>query len=274
MSGLLSFFNPDASQQQQQQQLQQPAPQGQHAPAIPAIPSGTPSSVQVHSQQQQQQAPAALVSQATPNADLDPFAAIFAPQQQSVDPATGQPIAQANPETPAQLFANDDPEKLKKIVEGLQFAPVVTPELQAKLQAGDPEAITSLVNHATRQAYLQLTTMMKKVTEHGVNFSQDQIQKKLPSMYKELVGQQAFADDPLLSHKAVAPVVQEVYKNFATKYPNATPAQLQQATRDYFNTFSSQLQQQQQKEKPATASNPFFQPAETQSWDSMFSGNV
>lgn len=175
-----------------------------------------------------------------------------------LDPNTGKPL---NSDPPMSKFGdvftltpsnsntqqpsfNLDPEKFNATVAQMNFADgVFTPELSAQILKGGEEAVQALqlaMNQVGRKAFAKAAEFTTKATEFGFNESRKSIATDLPSqMRRQSATQSIYEAHPGLNNPATKPLVDTMTANFADKYPNATPAEIQGLLVEYFDGVGS-----------------------------------
>lgn len=159
-----------------------------------------------------------------------------------------------NPEEPASLFGNVDPQKLMESARKVDFAKTLSAENLQKIQAGGQEAVAALaesLNSVAQSVYAQSALATTKIVEQALTKQQEQFDARLPTMVKRFsANENLLANNPLLSNPAIQPLVGALQEQLVRKNPNATSTEIQQQVNDYFaalgNTFAP---------KPAEAPN-------------------
>ena len=124
----------------------------------------------------------------------------------------------------------------------LDFTKVVRPEVMQKISAGGPEA-----NAAFLQA---MSSIAQATTAHSQLAAADIMKQALAEQKKSLLQefksqsaqQSAFdglrAENPMMSHPSVQPIVSAVQAQLQIKHPNATSQELRDMTKDYMQRFA------------------------------------
>lgn len=175
--------------------------------------------------------------------------------QQTQQTQQQPPVTKTEPESPLAQYTdlwkidatkkpadeplfNVDPTKLHEAAAQTDFTKVITPELRQKLAAGGDEAITASIeamNKIAQANFAQSAFATTKIVEQVV----DKLTAKHEAQIAEMLKQSKVSDslnqnNPQLEHPAIAPLVNAMKQQFMEKYPNATPTQISEMTRDYF----------------------------------------
>lgn len=159
---------------------------------------------------------------------LDPFAKIW--ETPPVDPKANQP-----------MFAGLDAAKLMEQASRIEFSKAVTPEMMAKINAGGPEAMQTMVeamNKIGQTVYAQAAFATTKIVEKAATDQRSRFESDLPNMVKKFsVNENLVADNPILNSPAVAPLVDALRTVLIQKNPNASGAEIQSQVVDYFKAL-------------------------------------
>lgn len=229
MSWINQIFGNGNAQQQQQPQQQQ----------VQQQPQGT----QPAQQQQQQQ----------PNPHLQGNPTL---PQNSGMPA--QPATPTNPtgESPTDKYANLwdtsnqqqqqapnfklNPESLQKVTSSMNFTQGIQKEDLQKIAQGGEEAVVALQNILTnfgQNIFSQSAQFSAHMTESGYNAAQKEISTGLPGVVRNhMASASLFEANPKLRDPALQPLVGALQSQFAAKFPNASPAEINNMVTDYMGT--------------------------------------
>lgn len=176
------------------------------------------------------------------NSHLEDMAAVW----KTATTADGKPIApQADPlAQPLFNFKKDDVIASSK---KLDFTASVNPELATKALAGDAAALQQYVNETVQTAFAAMTLnagslMNEGFVAHGRAFDQ-----ALPTRLRNHEVSNRVSDDPVLSHPAVAPMIQAMKAMIAAQQPNLRPDQVQAAAENYVKGIGSAVNMQDTK---------------------------
>lgn len=210
---------PAPEQQQQQQQGQQQQPQGQqpnpHLEGNKTLPqnSGTPT-------------PQATPGNPNPESPTDKYKDLW-------DTSTQQQQQQAPNFKIGQ-------EQLQKVVSGLNFTQGIQQNDLQKIAQGGEEAVValqSILNDFGKNVFAQSAHFSAHMTENGYSAAQNEISKGLPGVVRNhMAATSMYEANPKLRDPALQPLVGALQSQFATKFPNATPAEINNMVTEYFST--------------------------------------
>lgn len=216
----------------------------------------------------------APVPQPQPQVPVAPAAVNPAPADPFADLWNTDPNANTG-QTPALNF-NLDPAKLAEIAGKIDYASMVSPELRARIAAGGEDAVAAtmeslnIVNRATYQQNALATT---KLIEAAVKNTEATIEQKIKSQFKLLGLEDQVASNPALKNPAFAPLVDAAKQQLVVKYPNATPAELNQMLNRYLNSAATAFA----PEMAAKASRPVtpqtVNPVDDFDWSGYLTGD-
>ena len=191
-------------------------------PTAPAAPTGTTPP-----------APPAPPQPETFSSQLDKMQALW----QTPTDAAGNPIATApNPLT--QPVFNNDPAKMAEQAAKLDFTSGITPEQVSKALGGDAAALMELINTSNRNAFLAAAQYSNGVTNQGLLANNQRIIGELPRHIKEVQLGQTTADNPVLDHPAVSPIVTSLKQMLLNKNPAASPMDINKQVQDFFGVIA------------------------------------
>jgi hypothetical protein len=129
------------------------------------------------------------------------------------------------------------PEKMLEAAGKIDFKRVLDQDSLRKIAAGGDEAVAAmaeLLNKTAQTVYGQSTVVAQKLIETQVQKARDEFTSQLPSLVKKQTMQESLlAENPAFKKPSVAPVVTAIQNQLATKYPNATAAELNAMAKDY-----------------------------------------
>ena len=228
----MSFTNPFANIFTQQA----PAPTAQPAPA----PSGD-ASVQTATP-----TPANTPAQSPGTA---PNGVVPAGEQKEVSPLDNYQDFWHNDPTakPQAEFAPEqlDPTKLQEVVSKTNLTSVITPELQARINAGGDDAQVAMVeamNTVAQQTLMQSTTVANKMIEAQVMKAVEAMTAKVPALVKaQSLTNNLHEQNPLFKNPAVAPIIEATTAQLQTKFPTASAQELTVMAQDYVKAMTESL---------------------------------
>lgn len=232
------FGNKPAPEQQQQQQ--QPA-QGQqqqqsnpHVEANKTLPqnSGTPT-------------PQATPGNPNPESPTDKYKDLW-------DTSTQQQQQQAPNFKIGQ-------EQLQKVVSGLNFTQGIQQNDLQKIAQGGEEAVValqSILNDFGKNVFAQSAHFSAHMTENGYTAAQKEISTGLPGVVRNhMAATSMYEANPKLRDPALQPLVGAMQQQFAAKFPNATPAEINNMVTEYFGTTVAGAFQKPEPKQQSTSSN-------------------
>jgi hypothetical protein len=164
------------------------------------------------------------------------------------------------PQDLGQFDFNFDPKKVTETVGTMNFTNGISPELAKKVSAGGEEAVSAMIammNSVGQQVMRNAVIASAKVTESGLRSSGQRIASELPGMVRSHTVSNALREDnPLFADPSVAPVLAAFEQQAAIKFPNATPQEIREYTRQYMGNFAKKaasfagLEVNQQTKKP------------------------
>lgn len=185
------------------------------------------------------------------------------PPQGSTVPVVGAAPASTEPASPldqfSQLWDNDPnspaktdlttyggvkPEDIMASASKIDFAKVVKPEVLQAIQAGGEGAVAALAQalNATSQAvFANSSIAATKLIDKALGDSQSKLDSMIDAKFRQLNFSNNLREtNPILNHPAAAPMVAMLETQFATKYPNASTAELTKMAQEYFTqTFTA-----------------------------------
>lgn len=222
------------------------APAASVAPANPNVPTnpntpapGNPTQVANPTQALPGSAPGnantdanGLIPAGTPASPLDAFKDMW----------ETPPIDPKNP-VPGSMFANMDPKRVLESARKVDFTSTVTPERLAAVAAGGQTGVAEMlkiINEVGQNGYAQSAMSTAKIVENALAKQRDEFNAALPAQLRKLSANDSLrANNPILEHPAVAPLVPAMTQMFQQRNPNATTADIQTQVQDYFAAVSS-----------------------------------
>lgn len=213
--------SPAAQQQQQQVQSAQSVPgnippgSGQTVPGNPTAPVVTPPAIPNN-----------------PESPLDKFGDIW----------NTKPNGQgAN--TP---YFNIDQAKVREAAATMDFTSGMDPEKLKAIVAGGEGAVAalaSIVNTVGQNVYGNSAIATTQLIEKSLGLAEGKFNSSLEGKLKSFQSTQSFAqENPALRDPKFAPVVDSFRERAITKFPNASPTEINQYVNEYFNGFVKAIQ--------------------------------
>lgn len=171
----------------------------------------------------------------------------------------GKPNAPAAP-TPANPFAFTNKE-YGELMKNQNFVGEIGADVMTAIQQGDGNALATLINTAVANGSSMGAHLSTQIAQRGVDYNLNNFRDNgLQDVLKNHSFQQEWnnaegSDADILRHPAVAPMVEQQMNNFRSQYPDASPREITDATRKYFNEFASAFSdsasQNEQPSQPA-----------------------
>jgi len=138
---------------------------------------------------------------------------------------------------------NVDPQKLLEAAKAVDFSKMIPAELREKIAKGDMEALAQAMNAVGQGAYAQSTAATAKIVEAALNKQADTFMNQvLPDVLKKAqISQGLASENPLFTNPAVAPMLDMVKTQLTTKFPTASPAEIQQKAQDFLMGFAQEV---------------------------------
>ena len=175
-----------------------------------------------------QQVQVATQEPATPADPLDKFKDLW-----HTEPKTKGQLAAEQSNEPVQLTA----ESLQKVMANVDFSGAMSPDNLAAITAGGDDAqkaLTSMLNAVAQQTMVQSTLVNNKLTEQAITAALAKQEATLPSLLRnQSMTEHLKNTNPLFSNPAVKPVMEATQQQLATKFPDATPAEIATMTQDF-----------------------------------------
>lgn len=146
----------------------------------------------------------------------------------------------ANPDAP--YFAPDFA-SIQKAASAQDFSGAITAEdLQGIAQGGEAavKAFASAMNRISQDVYARSAYAATKIAESGLTRAESRIKGSVPEIIRRsTVSESLRSENPAFSHPAAQPMIGAIQQQMATKYPNASAAELRTMATDYLTNFAS-----------------------------------
>lgn len=168
-----------------------------------------------------------------------------------------------------------DPAAIMKTAQEVDFTKVLSPELQDRINKGDPKAFMEGLNVVAQAAFAQSSgaaTMMlnSALAEQAKKFRTE----VLPDVLRNnAISTQLRADNPIFDNPAVLPLLKSVEFQMARKNPNDTPFEVSAKAKEYLTGFASEFLTASGKvitDKPAEDVSKKSGSREPQNWGEYF----
>ena len=151
------------------------------------------------------------------------------------------------------------PEDLLKIAQTKDYTKSVTQEQVAAITEGGEKAakaLISIVNSVAQSSFADSAAVTGTIVEQALAKQNEHFQKALPGILRNAGINKSVADaNPIFKHPAVKTMVSGLASQLATKYPDASEAEITEMAQEYFTTFAGQLNSGATKDQPAAKSN-------------------
>lgn len=147
------------------------------------------------------------------------------------------------------------PEKMLEAAGKIDFTRVLDQESLKKIAAGGDEAVAAmaaLLNKTAQTVYGQSTVVAQKLIETQVAKAREEFNASLPGLVKKQTMQENLMNEnPAFKKPSVAPVVTAIQNQLATKFPNATAAELNSMAKEYLKAAAEDFNPTPKKEPTA-----------------------
>ena len=223
----------------------QPAVQ-QAAPVINPLVLAAATAAQVA-----QDAAAATAAAAASASPLDKLAGLW----DTPTTKDGKPLVSA-PDPLTQPVFNFDPAKITASAATMDFTQGMDPTKVAAALGGDAAAFAEVLNHAVRNAVVGVTVNSGNLINQALLTNNANVAASIPSHIKQNQLLTFQDENPVMSHPAVAPLVNSLKQMAATKNPNASAAEIHKQIAEYMSGLSAALTAETPAAKAATAAVP------------------
>lgn len=146
------------------------------------------------------------------------------------------------PEPKPALFAGLDPATLAAAAAKNDFTKIITPEMQAALTKGGPEATNVMIqamNLMAQKGFGDSAVASTKLIEQALAKQQQAFVEMLPNIIKsQSVGETLRSANPMFQSPAVAPILEMMTQQVAAKHPTLTAGEQAKMAQDYVLQFS------------------------------------
>lgn len=142
-------------------------------------------------------------------------------------------------------FGSIDGDALLTNAQKMDFLKDITPEQRAAMEAGGPEgmqAMLAAMAKVSQRNYAQSAYTTTQLIEKALASAEERFQRSLPTHIRNHTANTLIQDDPAFKHPAAKPMVDMLVGQFQTKFPNATPNEINQMAKDYFKDFVATVQ--------------------------------
>jgi len=211
---------------------QKPAPQTP-APTTPATPA--PAAAKLENQQP------SIEPVQTPGTEANGIIPNNVPEPEKTPLDQFNTLWDTNPDAPAPAgeFKPEalDPTKLQEVMSKVNLTGAITPELQARINAGGEDAMAAMleiVNTTGQTAMVHSATVANKMLESNSTKLMAALEAKIPGLVKAQGVNSALTEkNPIFSNPAVKPFMDATQAQLQLKNPDATPAEITAMTQEY-----------------------------------------
>lgn len=185
----------------------------------------------------------------------------------------GKPIPAAK--TSIAPTFNIDPKKMLESARGIDFKAAIDTAVLDKASKGDSAALSEVINQAAQAAYAQASVASTKILETALTRQAEAFESKIMPeiLRKHNISNALRTDNPLFDNPAVAPMLNLVETQFASKFPNASATEITQKAKEYLGGFATELLTSAGKvvgDKPTAAEALKKSRGEPQDWSTYF----
>lgn len=145
---------------------------------------------------------------------------------------------------PSAMF-NIDPKSIQEAVGKINFAEAVKPEhMQAITEGGEgaQQAFLESMNAVARQVFSQSMVGSAKLVEQALARAGQGIDSRIDGRLRSSQVSETVAEaNPAFNHPAAKPMVQALQQQLAAKHPTASPKEISDMAKSYFNDFASSI---------------------------------
>lgn len=208
-----------------------PAPQQQQQPNPTNNPAQNPSP------------PAAAVTPGTDQNGVIPPGGAEPPMEKYKDLWQPTPVDPNKPAEQTNQPAPVDPQKLMEAASKVDFSKIVTPEMIQKIAGGGEDAATAFVqamNLTAQTVYGQSAVTTAKIVEQAVSQAREQFIAEIPNHIRnQNIRGRVFEENPAFSNPAIAPLIEAQVQQLSSKFPKATPAELNVMAKEYLQGMAA-----------------------------------
>lgn len=187
----------------------------------------------------------------------DPMAQLESLWQPNVD-KDGKEIPDES-EDNSSFMPSLDQKKLKDMIGKMNFTDGITSaEVEAIKTGGEGAlgAFANMLNRAGRKSFETAFAASSKLAEQGFTRAQARFQKGIPNHVREMMVENGLSESvALTSNPMFKPLVSSVKNQYLKKFPKATPQEVNQGVKKYFDAMEAEFgknKQKQQQDSEAT----------------------
>ena len=147
---------------------------------------------------------------------------------------------------PVEPLFNVDPNKMMEAASAIDFSSVITPDLQARINAGGDDANKAnmeVMNKIAQTVYAQSAVTTTKLVEQAVNKAREQFTASIPDIIKgQTTSDLLRNENPVFNNPAISPVLKSLESQIRIKNPTLNAQEIASMAKDYFLDMSSTVQ--------------------------------
>lgn len=144
-----------------------------------------------------------------------------------------------------------DNKKLQAMVDKMDFMSGLTKEEMDAVKAGGEDglgAIANIVNRAGRTSFTRAFHASSKLAEQGFTRAQERFMKNIPGQVREMMVENGLNDAVGLTQNPMfKPLVSQVKTQFMKKFPKASPTEVNNGVKKYFDALELEFGKNKQK---------------------------
>lgn len=135
-----------------------------------------------------------------------------------------------------------DPVKLEAATKDINFLQGLDPGLIQKATSGDVTALAAIINHTGRETVKMMTNVNAGIVQNAMTDMHKLYREDIiPGVLRDNNVSQQFANDPLFSNPATAPILEGIKTQMLAKYPTARPDEILQMSQTYLRGFAGEI---------------------------------
>jgi len=137
---------------------------------------------------------------------------------------------------------NIDSAKILESARQLDFTKGMNPELLSKAGKGDVEALATIINTATQNAYAQGAMATAGIVQSAMTLQEQNFNSKvMPDILRRHAISTTVGESSLASNPAAAPLLSTIEQQLTTKYPTASPAEIKKHAETYLSGLAVEI---------------------------------
>jgi len=147
--------------------------------------------------------------------------------------------------TPQAFLPKLDNKKLGEMVNKMNFTGDITPEQTEAIKAGGEgatQAMLQIMNGAARKAFTVSLAAASRMAEQGFSTAQARFAGEIPGHVRDMMTENELSGSvTIMNNPAFAPLVQSVKQQYLSKFPKASPRDVNTAVKQYFDHMAKEL---------------------------------